>query len=166
MKFKSNQLTDLYRRLKTFIDSNYPNAIIVEKDGNIFVGRNRDTYRVAIIPDIDHELLDVHFTKDISKNVDVNKTKSYYVSTLDELNLVKSGIQAVMDMIMPAVVNNGEETDRNDYFSEDKAYLANMDGDVIAVVNPSQIAEYAIISVVGEKQENKKESRMNKYFKR
>ena len=86
MKLRQNNLIDLYRRLINFISSNYPNVMIVECEKNVIVTYPDALGRIAISQDSNETTLIVDISLKINEQISSKNTKSFFVSTLDELN--------------------------------------------------------------------------------
>ena len=114
MVLKSYKLIDLYSRIKNYIDSNYISAIINEEDDNItYVGYYDEPERIAIFKDNGNTLLLVKISQDVSAHLSDNNGKIFEVSSIDELNLVKSGIDVILEMKHKTVSQNTPHIETN-----------------------------------------------------
>lgn len=98
MFLRSYKLIDLYSRLKNYIDSNYIFAIIEEDDNITNIGFANQPERISIFKDSSEESLFVKISQNITEHLSDSNGKIFCVSTLDELNSVKAGIDVILNM--------------------------------------------------------------------
>lgn len=105
MVLRSYKLIDLYSRLKNYIDSNYV-TVIIDEDGDITnIGFSGQPERIAILKSDDEQSLLVKISQNISEPLSDKNGKLFEVSSIDELNLVKSGIDVILNMNYSTVFN-------------------------------------------------------------
>ena len=143
MKLRQNNLIDLYRRLINFISSNYPNVMIVECEKNVIVTYPDALGRIAISQDSNETTLIVDISLKINEQISSKNTKSFFVSTLDELNCLKSGIQVVLEMIKTE--NVGQNNTKITNASSGQDYLLDKNKELISVVELSMIPTNAFV---------------------
>lgn len=173
MKIKQNNLIDLYRRLLNFITSNYPDALIVENDNNIVVTYPGELGRIIIFQDEKQKSLLVMILLELGQKITNKNSKTFYLSTIDELNCLKSGIQVVMEMVNN---NSGEKIEKAHVATTGQGYLLNKNKDVLGVVDLSMIPTNAFVrntdvinQTEGEnivEEEKPQEKTIRKFFKR
>lgn len=98
MFLRSYKLIDLYSRLKNYIDSNYVTAIIDEDGDTTNIGFSGQPERIAILKSDNEQSLFVKISQNISEPLSDKNGKLFEVSSIDELNLVKSGIDVILNM--------------------------------------------------------------------
>lgn len=173
MKIRQNNLIDLYRRLINFISSNYPDALIVENDNNVVVTYPGELGRVIIFQDEKQKSLLVMILLELGQKISNKNSKTYYLSTIDELNCLKSGIQIVMEMVNNS---NGEKVKKAQVASYGQGYLLDKDKNNLGVVDLSMIPTNAFVrntDVINQKEgeniveeEKPQEKTIRKFFKR
>lgn len=103
MQITDNKLIDLYRRFMNFVSTNYPDAIITENKQSVMINYPGELARIFVYQDKPNKTLLVKIAKDITAKMSESNGKLYYLSSIDELNSLKSGIQVIMDLRMPAI---------------------------------------------------------------
>jgi len=180
MKLASYKLIDLYRRLMIFITSEFPNAITSETDSCTMIGYAGELARIFIYQDKAHDFLRIKITTDITAEVSDTNGQDFMVSTLDEVNQIKTGIKVVMKMKPPKEFTLHKNNFNVAAVGAGQGYLADANGDVIAPVYLDLIPTNAYIhetdkinamdankemAGVGQTQ-NKFSGRMASFFKR
>lgn len=102
MQITDNKLIDLYRRFINFVSTNYPDAVITENKLSTMVNYPGELARLFIYQDKPNKTLLVKISKDITQKMSDTNGRLYYLSSIDELNSLKSGVQVIMDLKMPA----------------------------------------------------------------
>lgn len=102
MRFKSYKLQDLYERLSMFITSNYPDAILAEET-DIRISYPHEPCRIYIETKSEEEMFLVWISRNPSQEFQKENARMHYLSTLDELNLLKSGMQTILELTISAV---------------------------------------------------------------
>ncbi len=178
MEIKDNKILDLYKRLRTFITSNYPHAILTENTKSDMINYPGELARIFIYNDKQTKSLLVKITCDITEKMSDSNGRIYYVSSIDELNTVKSGIQVIMDLKTPQQHNQGQillEAESNK-----QGYLCDSNGDVMGVVDLEMIPTNAFVYEVDKinnieeeineeamvKKEEQKNGVIRRFFKR
>lgn len=175
MKLRQNNLIDLYRRLINFISSNYPNVMIVECEKNVIVTYPDALGRIAISQDANETTLIVDISLKINEQISSRNTKSFFVSTIDELNCLKSGIQVVLEMVKTE--NTNQSTTKVTTANSGQGYLLDENKELISVVELSMIPTNAFVRNVDtakqikhieieEPKETQQERTIKKFFKR
>jgi hypothetical protein len=108
MQITDNKLLDLYRRFINFVSSNYPDAIITENKLSVMINYPGELARIFLYQDKPNKTLLVKIAKDITIKMSDTNGRLYYLSSIDELNSLKSGIQVIMDLKMPELVKTEE----------------------------------------------------------
>lgn len=170
MKIRKNNLIDLYRRLLNFISSNYPDALIVENELNTVITYPGELGRILIQQDPSESSLIVRILLKLGEKITSNNSKLFYVATIDELNCVKAGVQISLEMM------GGESFSGNiaTIAGDGQGYLADLNGDVIGVVDLSMIPTNAFVmdtdvvnqQEVVEPEEKPSERTIRKFFRR
>lgn len=109
MQITDNKLLDLYRRFINFVSTNYPDAIITENKQSVMINYPGELARIFLYQDKPNKTLLVKIAKDITIKMSDTNGRLYYLSSIDELNSLKSGIQVVMDLKLPETKFNSEE---------------------------------------------------------
>jgi hypothetical protein len=174
LKIKQNNLIDLYRRLLNFITSNYPDALIVENDTNVVVTYPGELGRVIIFQDEGQKNLIVRILLDLGEKITPNNSKTFYLSTIDELNCLKTGIQIVMEMVKKE--SSTEIVKQAQIASHGQGYLLDQNKNTIGVVDLSLIPTNAFVrntDIINKKtektielEEKPTEKTIRKFFKR
>lgn len=141
MKLRENKLIDLYRRLTNFIISNYPDALIVENDTNVVVTYPGELGRIIIFQDESTHALIVRILLEIGQKITNKNSKTFYLSSIDELNCLKSGIQIVMEMQSGGTT----ETKIAKVAVSGQGYLLDSKKDLIGVVDLNLIPTNAFV---------------------
>ncbi len=141
MKIKDYKLIDLYRRLSNFIISTYPDALIIENENNVVITYPGELGRIVIFQNEEQKFLLVKVLLEIGQKITNQNSKTFYLSSIDELNCLKTGVQVVMEM-------------KNSNFSESKVattartgqgYLLDTDKNLVGVVDLDLIPTNAFV---------------------
>lgn len=174
MKIKQNSLIDLYRRLLNFITSNYPDALIVENENNVVITYPGELGRVIIFQDESQKALLVRILLELGEKITNKNSKTFYLTTIDELNCLKSGIQIVMEMVKNN--NQGEIVKQAQTATIGQGYLLDKNKEILGVVDLSMIPTNAFVrntDIINQKEEKTiiidekpSEKTIKKFFKR
>ena len=135
MKITSNKLLDLYRRLLNYITTNYPTAIVTENTNSTMINYSGELARIFIYQEKQRQLLMVKLSTDITCKMSDSNGKIFYISTLDDLNSLKSGLQIIMEMQYPAGTAPEKPLETHIQKAQNgQGYLADSNGNVIATV--------------------------------
>lgn len=111
MQVKDNKLVDLYRRFLNFVTTNYPDAIITENKKSVMINYPGELARIFVYLDKPTSSLLIKIAKDITQKMSDTNGRIYYLSSIDELNMLKSGIQVIMDMKIPDGIGPAQVSD-------------------------------------------------------
>ena len=150
MQITDNKLLDLYRRFINFVSTNYPDAIITENSKSVMINYPGELARIFVYQDKVNKTLLVKIAKDITVKMSDTNGRLYYLSSIDELNSLKSGVQVIMDLKMPEIKQESETDEAikqiATYASTDsQGYLLNSDKDLVGVVYMSLIPTNAFV---------------------
>ena len=147
MQITDNKLLDLYRRLMNFITSNYPRAVVTENKLSVMINYPGELARIFIYQDKQNKTLLVKIAKDITVKMSDTNGRLYYLSSIDELNNLKSGIQVIMDMKLPEAQKEDEATKKiaEAAANESQGYLLDSNKDLLGVVYLNLIPTNAFV---------------------
>lgn len=147
MQVKDNKLVDLYRRFINFVTTNYPDAVVTENKKSVMINYPGELARIFVYVDKPTSSLLVKIAKDITQKMSDTNGRIYYLSSIDELNTLKSGIQVIMDMKMPAGVPPVATSVSEEMEAEDcsQGYLYDCNKQPIGVVYIDRIPTNAFV---------------------
>lgn len=150
MQITDNKLIDLYRRFINFVSTNYPDAVITENKLSVMVNYPGELARLFIYQDKERKTLMVKISKDITKKMSDTNGRLYYLSSIDELNSLKSGVQVIMDLQIPKTVTTEETIPQSKGIAtvaenDSQCYLYGSDKKLIGVVYKNLIPTNAFV---------------------
>lgn len=186
MQITDNKLLDLYRRFINFVSTNYPDAIITENKQSVMINYPGELARIFLYQDKPNKTLLVKIAKDITIKMSDTNGRLYYLSSIDELNSLKSGIQVVMDLKLPKTNSNSEESETKSIATvtenNGQGYLLDENKNLLGVVYLNLIPTNAFVysndhinvkpvdlnqdSAKPETSKTEKRNSLSKFFKR
>ena len=110
-------------------------AIVTENTNSTMINYSGELARIFIYQEKQRQLLMVKLSTDITQKMSDTNGKIFYISTLDDLNSLKSGLQIIMEMQYPAGSAPEKQTTTKIKKAESgQGYLADDEGNVIATV--------------------------------
>lgn len=148
MYIGDKKIIDLYKRFMNFIISNYPDAIPEEKKNFIMVAYPGELARFNVSYDANINTLVIRLSRDITHKLTPENGRTYYISTLDELNSVKFAVQSVMDMKIPKGQSGTIDTDK--IATSNQGYVLDSNKNIIGIVYLDRIPTGAYVHDTNE----------------